>query len=302
MPDNKSLQQLDLNLLKVFESLFRERNMTRTAEALFLTPSAVSHAVKRLREALDDPLFVRSGNQMVPTPTCQRMAPMIIDNLGRLQQILQQWGEFSPETTKQSFTLGIHDALELSVLPPLVEALAVQAPHCSFASVKVERAQLSKALVAGQVDIALDVALPLKSPILHQPLAEDGFCVLMRSGHPLTDRLDEKTYLDAEHLSVSNRPSGSTAEDTELQQRGISRNVRGRCQNYHAARSILLHSDMLLTLPGLLADKLSAGEMQVVPVPLALRPLTTHLYWHKQTDADPALRWLRQLVSAQLMR
>ena len=90
MPDIKHIQQLDLNLLKVFQALYQEQNMTRAADVLHLTPSAVSHAMKRLRETLGDPLFKRSQNKMMPTPACQRMAPLIIDNLARLQQILQQ--------------------------------------------------------------------------------------------------------------------------------------------------------------------------------------------------------------------
>lgn len=92
MTDSNKINKLDLNLLKIFASIYQEQNMSRTAELLHITPSAVSHALKRLREALDDPLFVRSNNQMLPTSVCQQMAPLIIDNLSRLRQILQHWG------------------------------------------------------------------------------------------------------------------------------------------------------------------------------------------------------------------
>ena len=139
MADRQGVKKLDLNLLKVFESLYQQQNMTRTARELHITPSAVSHAVKRLRECLGDPLFQRSNNRMLPTPACQRMAPLIIDNLTHLRQIMQHWGEFDPGTSEHHFRIGMHYALEPSILPILAKTLAIQAPRVSFSSIKVER-------------------------------------------------------------------------------------------------------------------------------------------------------------------
>lgn len=296
MADFKAIQQLDLNLLKVFESLYVEQNMTRTAESLHITPSAVSHAMKRLRECLQDPLFERSKNQMLPTPACQRMAPLIIDNLSRLRQILQHWGEFIPETSKQHFRIGMHDALELSLLPVLAKAIARTAPHVTFASIKVERHQIVRELAAGHIDLAMDVAMPIKPPVLHQNLVNDQFSVLMRKGHPLSSGLDQKQYLASRHMVVSNRPTGAAMEDLQLQEKGLVRQVAIRCQNYYAAREMLRDSDVLLTLPSLLASKLQDDSLTVQPLPYAVQPMTTHLYWHANTQDDAALSWLRNLV------
>jgi len=174
MIDNKRIQQLDLNLLKTFKSLYEEQNMTRAAEVLNITPSAVSHAVKRLRDALNDPLFTRAQNKMVATPACQRMAPLIIDNLTRLQQILQQWGEFDPAHSEHHFRIGMHDAIEPSILPYLSEVLAQQAPRVSVASVKTDRSNLSRELSAGHIDLALDIAMPVKPPVMSKKLWTSG--------------------------------------------------------------------------------------------------------------------------------
>jgi DNA-binding transcriptional LysR family regulator len=301
--DVSKIQQLDLNLLKVFESIYQEQNMSRAAEVLHITPSAVSHALKRLREYLGDPLFQRSNNRMLPTPACQRMAPPIIDNLSRLRQILQHWGEFQPLNSQHHFRLGIHYALEPSILPRLAKKLAEFAPNTTFASVKVDRENLTRELGAGHIDMAFDVALPIKPPVLHRKLIDGEFCVLMRKGHPLENSLTQKTYFAAKHIGVSNRPSGDAAEDILFQQQGLSRQISIRCQNYYAANAMLIESDFLLTVPYLLGKELMIGMGQSlgvsqVPMPVRLTNIETHLYWHKNTEHDEALSWFRDVLVA----
>ena len=273
--------------------------MSRTAEALHITPSAVSHALKRLREALGDPLFVRSNNQMLPTSACQRMAPLIMDNLSRLHQILQHWGAFSPANSKHHFRLGLHYALEPSILPRLAHHLSLVAPHISFASIKIERANLTRALAAGHIDVAFDVALPIKPPVFHKKLLSDDFYVLLRADHPLAGQLRAEDYLAARHIGVSNRPSGAAIEDILLQQQGLARQISIRCQNFFAAKAIVEASDLLLTVPERLAEQLLGGasvgtHLRLIKLPIQLSPIETHLYWHAQTEQDEALSWLRQ--------
>lgn len=297
MADFKAIQQLDLNLLKVFESLYLEQNMTRSAEALHITPSAVSHAMKRLRECLQDPLFQRSQNKMLPTPACQRMAPLIIDNLTRLRQILQQWGEFEPALSHHHFRIGMHDALEASLLPNLARRLSVLAPNVTFASIKVDRQQLVSELAAGHIDMVFDVALPLRAPVMHEKLMDDEFAVLLRHSHPLAKAMDKAQYLSARHICVSHRPSGPAVEDLLMQEQGWDRHIAVRCQNYYAAKAILMDSDHLLTLPKSLAERLIESSLKVIKLPLQITPLATHLYWHENTQQDAALAWLRGLLS-----
>jgi DNA-binding transcriptional LysR family regulator len=301
MTEVTKIQQLDLNLLKIFESIYQEQNMSRTAEVLHITPSAVSHALKRLRDYLGDPLFQRSNNRMLPTPACQRMAPQIIDNLTRLRQMLQHWGEFEPLTSQHHFRLGIHYAFEPSILPKLAKKLAEFAPNTTFASVKVERENLTRELGVGRIDMAFDVALPIKPPVLHTKLIDDEFCVLMRKGHPIENNLTLQTYFAAKHIGVSNRPSGAAAEDILFQQQGLSRQISFRCQNYYAAKNMLMESDFLLTVPYLLGKELMGSVEQVyglsqVPMPVHLTNIETHLYWHKNTEHDEALSWFRQML------
>ena len=303
MTDVTKIQQLDLNLLKVFESIYQEQNMSRAAEVLHITPSAVSHALKRLRDYLSDPLFQRSNNRMLPTPACQRMAPQIIDTLTRLRQILQHWGEFQPLNSQHHFRLGIHYALEPSILPRLAKKLAEFAPNTTFASVKVDRENLTRELGAGHIDMAFDVALPIKPPVLHTKLIDGQFCVLMRKGHPLEHNLTQENYFAAKHIGVSNRPSGDAAEDILFQHQGLSRRISIRCQNYYAAKAMLIESDFLLTVPYMLGKELLADSNQFrvlieVPIPVQLTNIETHLYWHQNTQDDEALSWFREIVQS----
>lgn len=302
MTDTNQLHKLDLNLLKVFESIYQEQNMSRTAELLHITPSAVSHALKRLRDALGDPLFVRSNNQMLPTSVCQQMAPLIIDNLSRLRQILQHWGAFNPLLSTHHFRLGMPYALEPSILPLLARLLADVAPNTTFASIKVERANLTRALAAGHIDVAFDVALPIKPPVLHKKLLIDEFCVMMKVSHPLVSKLSAEDYLAAKHIGVSNRPSGAALEDILLQQQGLARQIGIRCQNYYAAKDIVAQSDYLLTMPRRLATQLitqlgMAADVSLQELPITLTGIETHLYWHTQTEKDEALSWLRHQMN-----
>jgi len=300
MNNAKRLQQLDLNLLKVFQTLYQEQSMTRTAEVLHITPSAVSHAIKRLRDALGDPLFLRSKNKMLPTPTCQRMAPLIIDNQTRLQRILQQWGEFEASVSEHHFRIGMHDSLEPVIAPQLTNLFAKIAPKAGFSSIKVDRTNLVGDLAAGHIDVAIDVALPMSLALQRYELVNSEFVVLLRKQHSLLNDLNHQNYFAANHLTVSNRPTGVTAEDSLFQKKGLERHSNVRCQSYWAAKEILRTSDLLLTLPAVLARHLIDPSLAIVPTPFKLPMFASNLYWHSNSQDDPAMNWLRSLFIEQV--
>ena len=296
MIEAKNIQQLDLNLLKIFECLYREKNMSETAKVLYITPSAVSHAIKRLRSVLNDPLFERQGQLMLPTPACQRMAPELIDLLEKLRQVLQACGDFNLATTAQTFKIALHDAIEPIVLPKLQLALAKHAPNASLASVKLSREDMHKQLANHQIDMAIDVARPIKAPISHAVLSSDTFCVLMKKNHPLKNQLNIDNYLAAKHVAVSNRATGTVIEDIALLQLSFNRQVAIRCQNYFAAKEVIKDAPFLLTLPSMVASQLLDDTLIARPVPTTMPAIYQHLYWHQSTDKDDALVWLRGQV------
>jgi DNA-binding transcriptional LysR family regulator len=296
MIEVKKVQQLDFNLLKVFECLYQERNMSFAAKLLFISPSAVSHAIKRLRLVLNDELFTRQGQIMQPTPACQRMAPQLLDTLEKLRQILQACGDFDLSKTEQTFKLAVPDTLESLILPRIQQMLMKEAPNAKLISSKLVREDMARKLTTNQIDIAIDIALPLKSPIKHLKLLSDEFCVLLNRHHHDIEKIDAKGYLSAKHIVVSNRASGVVVEDFSLLQQGINRSVNTRCQSYQTAKELVKISDYLLTLPLIIAKKLVDSDLAIHPIPYIIPSVSTHLYWHKNTEQDDALIWLREKI------
>ncbi|MBY5980473.1 LysR family transcriptional regulator [Ferrimonas balearica] len=286
-------EQLDLNLLKVFEALYREGNVSAAATVLHLTPSAVSHALKRLRGQLGEPLFERHGNGMRPTPSCQRMAPQLLAQLSQLRQLLRQWGHFDPAQARLTFQLGVPDALEPLVLPTLARQLDQHAPGCSLISRRVERGQLSRELAQGLVDLAVDVCQPAEPELCLQPLLSDELVVLSRSDRT---SLSREAYQEAAHVVVSRRARGAVLEEAALAAIGVARRTPLRCQGYASAARIVAQSQHLLTLPRHLAEPLLTPSLVLHPCPLPLSPIPIGLYWHRGRQEDPALSWLRETL------
>ncbi len=295
MADHKKIQQLDLNLLKVFEALYAEQNMTRAAQSLFITPSAVSHAIKRLRGTLDDLLFERKGQLMLPTPKCERMAPRLIETLHQLQHILQQCGEFDPQETTQSFSIAVPTSLESLFVPKIYFKIAPLIPKATVSFINLKRDHISRQLAFGEVDVAIDVSRPVKAPVLHRKLSGDPLVVLASNAfHP--QKLTQQAYLDGDHVTVSNRPVGRVLEDFGLLEKGLNRNIKMRCQNYQTASDIVASTNLLLTLPSVYAARLINPETHILPVPFEIPTIETHLYWHETNGRDEAMMWLREQI------
>lgn len=288
--DSARLSQLDLNLFRVFDVVLRERNLTRAAEVLFLSQSAVSHALSRLKEQLGEPLFVREGRGVAPTPLAERLAPEIREALALLQQAVDRTRQFDPRHDVGTFTIAMNDVLEPSILPPLVARFRERSPEVRVSSVRLERAKLERDLASGRLDLAIDVEQPTSADLRHTALIRDTFCVVSRRRR----KLDVTAYMAARHVTVSSRRTGLAVEDLVLSRLGYQRDVTVRCQHYQAACRIVADSDLLLTMPRRRAAELNAGlGNHLLPMPLSLPALELHLYWHRQADTEPRSRWLR---------
>lgn len=290
---------IDLNLFRVFDTIYRERNLTRAAQILCLSQSAVSHAVGRLRKQLGDPLFVREGQGMVPTPLADRLWPDIQQALVLLRQSVHRSQDFDLQRDISQITLAMNDELEPSILPVLVRALRTQLPQLNVASVRLDRANLRADLAAGRLDCAIDIAQPVSADVGHDLLLEDDFVVVSR----LPRVLDKAAYMAAEHITVSSRRTGRAIEDWGLARLGLERQIVMRCQHYEAACRMVAESDLLLTMPRRQAEAInqSLGNA-ILALPVALAGVELHLYWHRQHEVDPANRWLRDTVLTVMMR
>ncbi len=290
------VSRFDLNLFVVFDAIYTEGSLTRAAKVLNLTQPAVSHALGRLRDRLDDPLFVRQGSRMVPTARARAMISPVRHSLGGFQRCLSDEGGFDAAEAERTFVLGLRDGLEGCLLPPLMAQVMNEAPGVKLQSLTIRRRQMATELASGRLDLACDVMLAMPETIEHVPVLSGPMVVMMREGHPLSEGMDLPAYLAAQHVLVSSRREGPGLEDFGLARLGYRRHIRMRCQHYQAAISTVQQTDLLLSLPATLAGRLSREAMTILPLPAELSDLEMHLYWHRDQSGDPAHGWLREKV------
>lgn len=290
-------RKLDLNLFRVFAAVCRERNLTRAAEQLHVSQSAVSHALARLREQLNDPLFIREAQGVIPTPLALRILPAVQQALTLFASVALHEDQFEPARDIASLTLAMNDEIEPLLLPGIALAVRQHIPDISVSSVRIDRSTLKADLATGLLDCAIDVAHSAVEELMHTPLTKEDFVVVSRSPQPI----DFADYLASEHVTVSSRRQGRSIEDWELSRRGHRRRVTTRCQHYASAWSLVAASDVLLTIPRNLAFSLSqVVPNHIHPLPVDLPPVELHLFWHRDRESDPANQWMRNLLIAQI--
>lgn len=290
--------KIDLNLFTVFEAIYSEGSLTRAAARLNLTQPAISHALGRLRDRLDDPLFIRHGHKMRPTPLAQNLLPEIQSALAQLNQAMQHAHGFDPTQANKTFTLAMRDVIEATLLPPLVKQINDIGPNIAVASVTMERKSLDAKLASGEWDFALDVLRPSPASIKQQKLIEDELVVLRRANGNQSGEMSQDDYLNAQHIVVSSRPSGPSLVDYALSALGLKRDIALRCQHYFAASQVVASSDLWLTMPKrygqLLAERFS--DIELIDLPFATSSVDVYLYWHATHNNDASSKWFRNFL------
>ncbi|MFT6775118.1 MAG: DNA-binding transcriptional LysR family regulator [Paracoccaceae bacterium] len=288
------ISRSDLNLLTVFEAIYAQGGVTRAAEALNLTQPTVSHALARLRDKIGDPLFVRRGQRLEPTPAARQMIGPIQAALGAIDATIAGLGAFDPAAAHAEMLIGMHPLLDTALFPALAAQGLAEAPGITLASARYDRRHLEAELTAGTLACALDVFLPLSDRIRRARVRRAPLAVLARAEHPaLQVGLSLDAYLAAGHILVSTRRRGGGPEDAALARLGLARRVAARCQQGTTALALAAGSDLLFTAPAA-----SAGPgLALAPLPFDAPPLDTYLYWDAGADQDPASIWLRGLIT-----
>lgn len=298
------ISRVDLNLFVVLETIYSEGTITRASRKLSLTQPAVSHALRRLRDLLKDPLFVRQGASMVPTPLTRSLITPVRQALQTLESSVSENQQFDPRITERSFVIGLPDAFEAIALPALIQHLQEAAPFLDIATLRIDRRDIETELTAGTLDLALDVPLSVSNSIRQQLLFQDRLIVFARDHHPrIKETLDLADYLRQRHIIVTTRRKGLALEDFELHRAGHYRHIGLRCQHYFAACRVVSQSDLLLTMPERYARVVNAQfHNRIFAFPVLTQPFGVHLYWHQNVDSDPANRWLREQIVSLLVQ
>ena len=295
-----NISRTDLNLFVVFEAIYSQGGVTRAADVLNLSQPTISHALARLRERLDDPLFVRQGQGLAPTPLAQKMIGPIREALKLFERTLGELNQFDPAVAKVAFAVGMRSLMESTYLVPLILAMNKQAPNISVSSTSFDRRRLEPLLASGELNAVIDVFLPLHEDIRREHLSSARSVVVARQGHPLiSGAIDLKTYISADHIVVTSRLQGLGPEDLALSRNGHGRKIVARCQQINSAMRAVAHSDMLLTMSETFARRANDWfGNQIIALPFDAPGIDTYLYWHSNSDSNPANQWFRSLLKS----
>jgi DNA-binding transcriptional LysR family regulator len=293
------LNQVDLNLFVVFETIYEKRNLTRAAEVLSISQPAVSNALARMRKTFNDQLFVSTPQGMVPTPVAQNIIGRVGEALQLLNASVQEAELFLPAAASKVFRVSMNDLTETLLLPALGDVLQREAPGIRIESYFSKRKDVARELANGTLDLAIDAPLIDDPQLLHGPLMSERYVCMLRRGHPLAGQpLTLDNYLALGHVHMSSRREGQGHVDAALNALGRQRNIRMRVQHYMVAPLIALRTDLALTAP---LGLVQGTDALLLELPFALPALQWHLYWHRSADRDQANTWLRDKL-LQFMR
>lgn len=302
-----NFRTLDLNLLRVFDAVMAEGSLTRAASVLAMTQPAVSHALKRLHDAVGETLFERCAHGMRPTPRAQALWPQLRAALGSLQQALAP-GAFEPQRDAVSFRLAMVDATAVLLMPHLVSVIERQQALANLRVLPLTTRDPRALLERGEADLAVghfpDALAALQAQgdeatLRHLRLYESRYVCVMRRGHPLAEApLSLDAYCAANHLlvSFSGKPHGFV--DQALTGLGRRRRIVLTVNQFYTAGRVVLQSDLLAVLPqSFMSATGAADDLVSRELPFELNPIQVEMLWHLRRDADPAHLWLREQVA-----
>ncbi len=295
------LASVDLNLLVVLDELFRCGSTVKAAQRLGKTQSAVSHALKRLRELLGDPLFIRAGSALVPTAVALSLREPLRAILGSTEAMLFGKDSFDPASLARVFTLGAADFAEVIVLPRLLALLRERAPLVDLAT-RFAGDDVDRAIQAGEVDLALGAGFRPLSGLMVQPLYEERFVCVVRRDHPrVGEQLTLPQFVAEEHALASPRGQAGSYVDAELERLGHRRRVILRTTHFTSALLLAAQTDVIVTAPSRLARAIAAfAPVRLVTPPLDLPTFRFGCLYSAARQKDPAHAWLRALLGEAL--
>lgn len=293
-----NVHDIDLNLLRVFDAVRRERGVTPAAARLRLTQPAVSNALARLRKLLGDALFVRTAAGMDPTPFARELSEPVRQALALLESALAHGPGFDPGSSSRAFRFYMSDLGQVEFLPPLVEQVHRLAPGVRLEAVAVDLEHIADELAAGALDLAVGFLPSLGPPIARRGLFRDPYVCLMRAGHPMAGRpLTRKRFLEASHVLVSYRAGGHRVIEEALERAGVGRRIALRVPHFTVVPMVLERTDLILTLPARVARVYERrGDLKAMALPVPIEPAEVAVHWHERFAADPGNRWLRERV------
>ena len=285
----------DLNLLVTLDVLLQEGNVTRAAERLRLSPSAMSRALARLRETTGDPLLVRAGRGLVRTPHALELVERVSQLVQDAEALLSPADTVDLGALSRTFTLRTSDGFVESFGPDLISSVLEQAPGVRLRFLQKTNTDAAS-LRDGTVDLEIGVAGENIREIRSEPVFRDRFVGVVRMGHPLTHTtITPKRYASGGHIRVSRRGLERGLVDQALTLAGLEREIVVVVGGFAAALALARASDLIATVPDRQTRNLRT-DLWTFPLPIPTPEVTVSMLWHPRLDVDPAHRWLRTCV------
>lgn len=300
-----SFLTLDLNLLRVFDAVMTEQNLTRAASRLAMTQPAVSNAVKRLREALGDELLIRTAHGVKPTTRAESLWPAVRRALSELEEAVAP-RSFELAKAHATFRMAMADATAALLLPRLVRLIESRAPGIDIRMVPLTTREPRPMLLRGDIDLAIGffpgVVAQLQgatdTPIRHERMYRGEYVCVMRKDHPLANKeLTLDAYCQANHLLVSFSGRARGLVDDALLSVNRERRILLTVNQFFTAGKVVAASDLLMVLPRHLIEATGMTEALIAKdLPFSMPDVHIDMLWHERDARSPGHRWLRELL------
>lgn len=296
------LHKIDLNLLLIFNAVMRRRSTTQAGEDLDISQSGISNGLRRLRLHFDDPLFIKTSLGMTPTLLAERLAGPVESGLETIRSALDVGDDFDLHASTRTFRIYMSDMGQLVLLPRLVKAIQLVAPHILLSVVEVPPKQAHTLLVDGGIDIAIGTFAIFEAGFHSQRLFSKTYTVMARQGHPaLRNGLTLAKFMRARFAIF--RPSAGSHDDFEdnvealFQQHGVRRHVAVEVAHGLGIVELIESSDLLICVPQRLAETYRfIAKIETAELPFSFSPIDICQFWHHRLHRDVGHRWLRSLI------
>lgn len=294
-----ALAALDANLLVALDALVQESNVTRAARRVGITQSAMSQTLGRLRRQFDDPILVKVGRTMEPSPFARRISGRLHAAIGELEAVVRDRPTFDPNTATHRFVIATVDYLAMLHVPRLARLVATEAPGVRLAIHALDPESVTGRLAEGVAQLYLGVRGQTERALETEDLYEEELVILVRRDHPFAaDPPSLEAYVEAEHVHVSPRREAGSIVARGLASTGHERRVAVEVPFFALLPDLLRASDLVATVPGRLARRFAEQlGFAVQPVPVELSRFDVCMAWHPTFAADPSLVWLREAVA-----
>ncbi len=291
------LKELDANLVVVLDALLIDASVTKAAERLGRSPSAVSHALANLREIFDDPLFVRAGQRLAPTAKAEALAPTIHVIVSGMESLLRPASPFNPETQERYFTLACRGIFELTLLHGLRRAMKEVAPNIAISWKPFSGLQSFEEMRLGKVHFLIKEGSPEgdAADFQFQELCNDTYLTIAKPNHAMADKkVSLSAYAEAEHVIFSNFSSQFDPFTKHLAMHEIKLHRTVEASSAFVGLFIALESNALVTLPETIINILkNYVPFTVIRPPFPKLSVPNYLVWHKSHDRDECHEWVR---------